>query len=654
MTTRSGEGIWADLDHGWIRSLLYVIGPDFRDGRAKSPSQPVDSGWCAALAVIVAIGLLLMAAGQGAGLRSDPSAARLFWSGIVIVVLPTGLRIAWPPIARSERLFLLVLLAEGLFFLKISYSPTGFVGHDEFLHWIAADDILTAKQLFLSNPLLPIGAIYPALEILTTAIVNLTGLSLYAAAMLLLVVLKGTFITAMFLFFERLLDSARMAAVACLVYMGCSSYVLFDSMFSYESLGIVFCALIFATEAKLRDRADDAGNKRLVLIVLLLAGLAVTHHLSAAYAAIYLCGVAILEVGRRGASLRDICTAAGLAAFAVALPVLWLQAWGNPLIGYLGPVVEFGFDSLLHMFGGHAAANTMVESNSVPTEAIVMRLITLCGILLLSIGCATGFFRTLAMAAPADAPPGWPRIGAVLRRRWRDSRLVLVAFLAFAFPVSVVLRLGIGSWEIGNRMGTLAFVGAGPVVAVAIVRFWQGQMPQGWNRLGPAIALVVIVLGGVTAATIDPIRGPYRAGGDAESIEPMAIETAVWAKKWLGPGRRFVADRVNRLLLGGYGRQDVQVEIVKGVAAGSVYQSEKLSQDDLYALSRSNLDFMLVDMRLSTAPPLLGFYFESWEPNLGEPISPVALLKFDKIPGIGRVYDNGAIKIYDVRGLHER
>jgi hypothetical protein len=387
---------------------------------------------------------------------------------------------------------------------------------------------------------------------------------------------------------------------------------------------------------------------------LLLAGLAVTHHLSAAYAAIYLCAVAILEIGRRGASLREILRAAGLAAFGVALPVLWLQAWGNPLIGYLGPVIEFSFSSLLHMFGLHAAATSKVEAIAVPTEAIVMRLVTLCGVLLLSLGCATGFFRTLAMAVPANTPPGWPRIGAVLRRRWRDSRLVLVAFLAFAFPLSVVLRLGIGSWEIGNRMGTLAFVGAGPVVAVAVVRFWQGRMPRGWTRLGPALALIVIVLGGVTAATIDPIRGPYRAGGDAESIEPMAIETALWAKRWLGPGHRFVADRVNRLLLGGYGRQDVKVEVVKGVAAGSVYEAEKLSPDDLYALTRSDLDFMLVDMRLSTAPPLLGFYFESWEPNLGQPISPVALLKFDKIPSVGRIYDNGAIKIYDVRGLHER
>jgi hypothetical protein len=30
-----------------------------------------------------------------------------------------------------------------------------------------------------------------------------------------------------------------------------------------------------------------------------------------------------------------------------------------------------------------------------------------------------------------------------------------------------------------------------------------------------------------------------------------------------------------------------------------------------------------------------------------------ALLKFDHLNGIARVYDNGWIKIYDVKGLHD-
>ena len=49
---------------------------------------------------------------------------------------------------------------------------------------------------------------------------------------------------------------------------------------------------------------------------------------------------------------------------------------------------------------------------------------------------------------------------------------------------------------------------------------------------------------------------------------------------------------------------------------------------------------------------VLGFYFEEWEAGKGTALSPDALLKFNDIDGVARIYDNGWIVIYDVRGLH--
>jgi hypothetical protein len=247
---------------------------------------------------------------------------------------------------------------------------------------------------------------------------------------------------------------------------------------------------------------------------------------------------------------------------------------------------------------------------------------------------------------------GWRPIRDILKRRWRDSRIVLLTVLAFGFPVLVAFRLTIGGWEIGNRMGTFVFFAVGLVVAVSIVHFWQGRAPRGWRRMAPALALAVIVLGGVTTASLDPIRGRYRVAADPQSVEPMGIETALWTKAWLGAGNRFTSDRVNRLLLAGYGRQDVRVKIVEGVDTSRVFKAEKLSPDEFYALARSDIDFLLVDLRLSTARPVLGFYFEPWEAGKGTALVAAALLKFNDIDGITRIYDNGWIVIYDVRGLH--
>ncbi|RWD48215.1 hypothetical protein [Mesorhizobium sp.] len=633
-----------------IRFVSAVIGPDLRGGSADTPPQRANSGWIAVLCLTVATALLLVVAGHAAGRRGYDVAPLLFWPGIVLLVAPTSLRIAWPTTARGERVFLLFLLAEALFYCKVVYSPTSFIGHDEFLHWIAADDLMTARRLFLSNPLLPIGPTYPALEIVSTAIVNLTGLPLFVAGTLLLAVLKGTFIGALFLFFESITGSPRIAAIACLAYMGCSTFVLFESMFSYESLGIVLCVLIFAVEAASKDLVGRERLKALGLIALLLMSLSVTHHLAAFYAAIYLGAVAFLEALRRDASMRsEARIAVGFTGMlAIALPILWMEARGNHLAGYLGPIVETGFKTLLGKIAG--APNS--DQLGAPPQPLAMRLTTLFAILLLALGLATGFFRSLAMAAPSDARTGWRPLQDVLGRRWRDSRVVFLSLLAFGFPISVAFRLTIGGWEIGNRMGTFVFIGVGLVVGVSVVHFWESRTLRGWRRIAPAVALAVIVLGGVTSAALEPLRGHYRVAADQQSIESMGIETALWTKAWLGAGNRFTSDRINRLLLASYGRQDVRVKIVEGVPPSRVFENETLGPDEFWALVRSDIDFLLVDLRLSTAPPVLGFYFEPWQ-RRGTPLSGAELLKFNDIKGITRIYDNGWIVIYDVRGLHE-
>lgn len=639
---------------GWVQPVLAVIGPDLYRDSIETRQRSTSFGFVAVLCLVAAIALLLVVEGHGAGRRGDAAMAMLwFWSGVVLLVVPISLRVAWPQVARGERFFLLFLLVEALFYYKVVHSPTSFVGHDEFLHWIAAADLMTAHKLFLSNPLLQVGPSYLALEIVTAAIADLSGLSIFAAGTLLLAVLKGTFITALFLFYEKISGSARIAAIGCLVYMSCSTFVLFESMFSYESLGLVFCALIFSIEAASQDLVGAPRLRAVGLIVLLLSALAMTHHLSAAYAVIYLGAVAIFEALRRDNPLRSETKYTALVAiFAIALPLIWMEIRGTHIVNYLGPVVEEGVKNLLGKFHHLFTDRPVISDASAPAQPFGMRAITLFAILFTAVGLATGFFRSLALAAPRGDRTGWLAIKDVLGRRWRESRLVFLALLAFGFPISVAFRLSIGGWEIGNRMGTLAFFGVGVVVAVGVVHYWQRRSPQSWRSIVPALALSIIVLGGVTSASLNPIQGRYKVGADEQSIEPMGIETALWTKRWLGPGNRFTSDRINRLLLAGYGRQDARVAVADGVDAGRIFRAEQLDSDAYWALANGPIDFLLIDLRLSTALPVLGFYFEPWEPRSAAPLSAEALLKFDHIEGITRIYDNGFILIYDVRGLH--
>lgn len=652
----SGDITWAagsPVRNG-IRQVLAVIGPDRRDGMmADTLPRPANPGAVAILFLTVAMALLLVVLGQGAGRRGEAPASLLFWAGMALAVVPLGFRISWPQVARGERLLLLLLLVEALFYCRTIYSPTSFTPYDEVLHWVAAEDLMTARRLFLSNPLLEVGSTYLALEILATSLADLTRLPLFAAATLLLSVLKGTFIVALFLLYEKITGSARIAALGCLAYMGCSTFFLFEAMFSYESLGIVLCTLAFAIEAGSRNLPGGQRSRALVLIGLLLGGIAVTHHLSAVYAAIYFGSVATLELLRRGGPPRETKMAVG-AVMAVLLPLLWVELNGTHLTAYLGPVIENGIKILLIKLHGAPAQLSDAVVAAAPSQPLFMRVTTLLGVLLTALGLATGFFRSLALSTAAAGRSGWWSIRDVLGRRWHESRIVFLSLLAFGFPLSVAFRLSIGGWEVGNRMGTLAFFGVGLVVATGIVHFWQGRAPRGWRLVAPPLALCVIVLGGVTSASLDPIRGPYRVAADSQSVEAMALETARWTKEWMGAGNRFASDRVNSLLLAGYGRQDVRPDIAKGVHPSRVFKSETLSADDFWALANSPVDFLLVDMRLTTAPPVLGFYFEPWESRTGKPIPPAALRKFEDIEGVGRIYDNGFIRIYDMRGMHVR
>ena len=60
-----------------------------------------------------------------------------------------------------------------------------------------------------------------------------------------------------------------------------------------------------------------------------------------------------------------------------------------------------------------------------------------------------------------------------------------------------------------------------------------------------------------------------------------------------------------------------------------------------------------MDMRLSTQPALVGVFFEAAEQvGLGlTPLDPIALQKWDGDERVSRVFDNGWIRIYDVRAL---
>src|SRR5207253_960350 len=104
-----------------------------------------------------------------------------FWLGLLIIFVPSVVRLISPTASRFERISLLCGVGIAFLIKKVMYSPLYFSGYDEFLHWRTADDIARSTHLFSTNSLLPVSPDFPGLEIVTNELSMLSGLSTFHA-----------------------------------------------------------------------------------------------------------------------------------------------------------------------------------------------------------------------------------------------------------------------------------------------------------------------------------------------------------------------------------------------------------------------------------------------------------------------------------------
>lgn len=600
-------------------------------------------GWTPALALISSGAVYLASLAAEFNRHGYNSANFVFYASVACFMLPIACRLLWPTVSRWERISLLLLATFALFLMRTIHEPISFVDHDAFLHWATTNDILVTGRLFHPNPLLPISAVYPGLEITASALVSLSGLSVFAAAQMIMLVVRVAFICGLFLVYERLADSSRIAALATIIYMGASSFVFFDTMFSYGSLALTFMVLVLLADI----RADEGSSWRVIVLLALpiLAALAVTHHLTAFITLLLLSSFALLEIVRRG--WTDLARILVIPAAAILLTTGWSIFVGNPSEGYLAPVFENAITESARFLSFDGGRLPFVAEDGTVAPAW-QRIVTLLSVLLICVGLATSFFRSLAHAGVPVFLERFPR-----RMRdaltWHNSRLVVLTLVTFGYPLSIVLRMTRAGWEVGNRIGPFAFLGVGIVIAIGIATYWQGSSTHRL-RTGVLGAIAAIgILAGIFSGSGNYILGSnkYRVSADSASVEPMAVGAADWSQQWLGPGNRFFADRTNRLLLATYGAQQVITTLYDKYDLGEVVLAEKVGLPELQAMRETDVDYLMLDLRLTDQLPLIGWYFDPG-PVFDEPPEPSVFFKFSKIAGVSRVFDNGYISIVDV------
>jgi hypothetical protein len=614
--------------------------------RAGAYDAPVGEGrwgWLPLLSLVSAMGALVLSLAYTIARDRQSDGLILFWVGLALIFLPSAFRLVFGAPTRDERIGLIVMVGVTMYLVKVLKSPVGFTGYDELQHLRTIVDIVRGDRLFGENPLLTVSPLFPALETVAAFVSDLSGGDLWAAGIAVLLIVRVMMVVSLFMLYE-LVSSERVAGVAAVVYMANPSFISFSSQFAYESLALPLTCLVLLLIA--RNARRDQPKSRLVAIVTIACVLTVvfTHHVTS----YFLAGLLLLWLTVHGILGRRDAFGSGIVAPAVIAVVgaaAWLTFVAGQTLGYLAPPLVAATTQFFALIAGEAEIRALFTASTGEVAPLWERAVGAGSVLLLIGASAIGIYL-------------------IWRRHRANSLAITMALLAIAFPASLAMRVTQAGGEAAGRASAFLFIGVSLAVALAVVNVLSlrshGQRPleRRLARYASALvvgALVVVCAGGVVLGTSPATRlpGPYLVGADSRSIDRESVAAAEWSAETLGPDHRVAADRINRLLLGAIGGQFTVFHHSIGLEMWQPFLAPEVSPAVEARLRRGAVEYLLIDLRLSTALPVVPFYYEEGEIFEGrhtKPMSRAALTKWDGAPGASRIFDSGSIRIYDVDG----
>lgn len=594
-------------------------------------------GWLPILSLTSAAGVMLLALAAEAGRVSSGWAEPLFWLGLLALFVPITMRMLSPTPARQERIALLILLGSALYLLRDLEQPLAFGYNDEFLDWRGALNIATSGHLFRASPILPIGPFYPGLEIVTTALSSLTGLSIFVSGMIVLEVGGLILVLALYLFYEYLSGSAQMAAVAMLFYMAQTTFFS-DTIFHYEDLAIPLMAFVLFAIAR-RSYAPANRRRGLTLAIWLgLAAVVVTHHIASYMLDLFLLlWTATFLFPRMVASFRSRrdwkvqAGPGGVALLGFVLSAIWLAYTGARAVGYLSPSLETTVTQFILILKSEGTVRQFFHTSTGFVEPLWQRMTAYAAVGLILLGLPFGLLQ-------------------IWRHYRANAAILALAVGVLVYPVSLVIRLAQGGDTIGGRIQPYLFVGIAFVLSLGVTRFWLSRTPHWRYQVLLTGVMAIIFIGGWIVGTGsfgDRLPGSFLPSAvndnvnDQRSYQPESVTAAEWARSYLGPGQRMISDQVNMLLMATYGDEWIVTSANDNIIVSSVFLSPSFDSDVEAALRSANVQYIVVDHR----------FVSMEETGYTQTLDQAMLEKFDEAQNVSRIYDSGNIVIYDVEAI---
>ena len=648
--------------------------------------------WVAVLTLSAAIGIAVCAAGDALSRSTRTTSQLLFWVGVLAIVAPIAWRLLSRRATRGERIALVVLLGLALYLVKVVRSPFGFDMTDELAHAPNSNAILHTHKLFTANSILPVTAHYPGLESVDAAFAAMSGLTPYGAGLVVIGAARVVIMLGLYLLFERLCGSSRTAALGTAIYTANASFLFFDAQVSYESLALPLLVLVLFAVAEWQ-RAQDRWAWGAVAVLVTLA-VAVTHHVTSYALVVLLLALCVVQLvvrkvlarratesgsprldratnglsdhrkalveryivdpqalgsrwlPRAGAARRRrksrVATTTELRQWVAEQPVPWVFllvsliatiAWltfvADSTVGYLKPVFTNAFLSTIHTLSGESGPRHLFTATQGGHQAP-----------LLERAVGLGSYALMAAAVPFG-------LRKLLRRHGYDPFALIFGLASIAFFGLAALRLAPGAWETAERASEFLFIGLGFVLAQTGLHRWSPRWTPWLGRLVAVAFVSVIFAGGVIAGNPPSSRlsQPYliRAGG--QTISPEGRQLARWAAANLKPGTRYAAADADARFLDTYARGFAVTN--KAFDVDGILQAPGFAPWQLALLAKARVAYVVADRQNTSYGDSRGYFFA--RRGSADLLPAGVARKWDR-HGANRLYDSGAIRVYELRG----
>jgi glycogen synthase len=618
--------------------------------------------WQTALApaLVALFGVACVASADAMARQGISGAVPLWWVGMLSIFVPAAATLLFTRVSRTEAVFLLLYVGFAVYVAKLVYAPGMLWGFDELLHYRTADNLLQTGHLFSRNSLLEVSPYYPGMETVTATIVQITGLDITRAGMILIGMARLLMVASVFLLFERVAMPSRFAALATLLYMACPAYLYFDSMYGYESLALALAmACVFTLRAAQLEEAPRRAPLNVVAAILLLA-VVVTHHVTsfilAATLAIWTIFEFVTTIRARGRSggpatgdwraskrqvyLSDLPGSGWVPAMGVIAVAVWLLNVAEVTISYLTPQLMAGLTEMLKMIRFEGAGRKLFESSAGHSAPLLERAVGIGSVLII-----------LALI-PLAMKYLW-------EKRHSNALSHSLAIGSLAYPAILALRFTKSGWDAGSRATAFVYVPLAFALAAGFEFLIARRLRNSnLNRLGAAAILVassVVFAGGIVAGTspVTRLPSPYDPGVSEVPCDPESRAAASWAATTLGPGHRFAADSAGGTLLGSVGRQEI-VTSLDGVSISQLFLSPGFDAAERSVVKNGRIDYVMVDRRIANTEPFKGFIYEKWEREVldyGSTVSSATVNKFDVIRDASKEFDSGNIEFFSLDRL---